>query len=147
MTRRKFILLGLAALVTLVGGFLVIVPFEKVVTRILRNQLSYLPIDDSVFLSFENEITKANYYTENYGFLKTAYIRFFSLLDNSLFKWPGQGSYDKFVTFFVQDFLLSTDFFHNKMDESKPVTYVVLYQPYERGCSNPFSNLYYPEVA
>jgi hypothetical protein len=41
-------------------------------------------------------------------------------------------------------YLLSTDFFTNKMDESKTIKYVGLYNPYTRPCAHPFSNNVYP---
>jgi hypothetical protein len=51
------------------------------------------------------------------------------------------------VTELVQKYLLSTDFFLNKMDESKPVKYLgVVYTPYAKPCFNPFSSLYYPQA-
>jgi len=43
-----------------------------------------------------------------------------------------------------QQYLLSTDFFRNKMDESKPVKFIGFYDPYQMPCSNPFTSLYYP---
>jgi hypothetical protein len=44
----------------------------------------------------------------------------------------------------IDGFLPATDFFLNKMDESRPITYLTLYDPHKRPCSNPFSSLYYP---
>lgn len=38
----------------------------------------------------------------------------------------------------VGHFLMSTDFFWNGADEARPVTYLGLYDPYSRPCSNPF---------
>ena len=44
----------------------------------------------------------------------------------------------------VKDFLQATDFFYNKMDESKEVKYTGLYNVYQKPCSNPFSHYFYP---
>ena len=41
-------------------------------------------------------------------------------------------------------YLLSTDFFQNRMDEGKLVRYQGIYDPYKTPCANPFSALYYP---
>ena len=38
-----------------------------------------------------------------------------------------------------ESFLMSSDFFRNGADESKPVRYLALYQPPTRGCTNPFA--------
>jgi hypothetical protein len=44
----------------------------------------------------------------------------------------------------IKYFLLSTDFFINKTDESKPVNYLGLYSPYKSPVPNPYSFLIYP---
>lgn len=44
----------------------------------------------------------------------------------------------------VSTYLLSTDFFTNKMDESGIVRFVGLYDPYARPCSHPFNHVQYP---
>jgi|GEM_PF-986838 len=41
-------------------------------------------------------------------------------------------------------YLLSTDFFINKMDESKTLNYLGLYSPYHSPLPNPYSFLIYP---
>ncbi len=50
------------------------------------------------------------------------------------------------VTFFelVKYYLLSTDFFINRADESKEVKYLGLYSPYKSPVPNPFSFVLYP---
>jgi hypothetical protein len=45
----------------------------------------------------------------------------------------------------VSAYLLSSDFFQNKMDETRIVKYVGLYDPYTRPCSHPFSHVHYTE--
>jgi hypothetical protein len=44
----------------------------------------------------------------------------------------------------IKYFLLSTDFFINKTDESKPVSYIGLYSPYTSAVPNPYSFVIYP---
>ncbi|WP_375418915.1 hypothetical protein [uncultured Hymenobacter sp.] len=41
-------------------------------------------------------------------------------------------------------YLLSTDFFQNRMDESRKVKYLGWYNPHKTPCANPFSSIYYP---
>ncbi len=36
-------------------------------------------------------------------------------------------------------FLMSSDFFKNGADESRPVRYLALYEPTRIGCANPFA--------
>lgn len=36
-------------------------------------------------------------------------------------------------------FLMSSDFFKNGADESRPVRYLALYEPSKAGCTNPFA--------
>lgn len=44
----------------------------------------------------------------------------------------------------IKYFLLSTDFFINKTDESKTVNYLGLYSPYTSPIPNPYSFIIYP---
>jgi hypothetical protein len=44
----------------------------------------------------------------------------------------------------IKYFLLSSDFFINKMDESKTIHYLGLYSPYKSPIPNPFSYILYP---
>lgn len=47
--------------------------------------------------------------------------------------------------YLVRNFLLSSTFFQNKMDERKLVTYSGnLYNPFKTPCSNPFSHFHFP---
>lgn len=44
----------------------------------------------------------------------------------------------------IKYYLLSTDFFINKMDESKVIKYLGLYSPYKSPVPNPFAYTLYP---
>jgi hypothetical protein len=46
----------------------------------------------------------------------------------------------------TRKYLLSSDYFLNKMDEDKTVQYLGFYNPYRSPCANPFSSLHYPDV-
>ena len=67
-------------------------------------------------------------------------------MDNGLFTLPYTVNYNAYRNKIVLIFLLSTNFFVNRMDESKPVYFTSVYDPYQIPCSNPFSNLFYPEA-
>lgn len=56
--------------------------------------------------------------------------------------------YNKYIQYRGQitgHFLLSTDFFMQKMDPNQQVQYTQFYNPYRQACYNPFSTHYYPE--
>ncbi len=145
MTRRKFILGLLVLIATVAGGILFIVPFESIVGKILRKQLSYLNVDEDAIGRFTQDISASGYYArKDFGWKKQAFVNVFYFLENPWIPLPGHQRFKLYSSFFVSDFLLSTDFFLNKMDEGRKVTYIALYEPYKRPCSNPFSNLFYP---
>ncbi len=145
MTRRRFIIGLLALAVVFIGGAILVIPFEKVVGKILRTQLSFLKLENAAVDSFTRDMASSGYYEKkSFDWKKQLFVRIYHFFENPLIPIPGRGRYDAYCTFFVNDFLLSTDFFLNKMDESKTVTYIALFEPYKRPCSNPFSNLYYP---
>ena len=147
MTRRKFIIGLLILLITIPAGVILVIPFETVVGKILHKQLGYLNLNEEAINSFVKDIKASDYYNKkNFGWQKQLFVRGFYLIDFSWLPLPGKDRYQRYCTFFVSDFLLSTDFFLNKMDESKEVNYLVLYEPYKRPCVNPFSNLFYPSV-
>jgi len=46
--------------------------------------------------------------------------------------------YEKFTMDLCSRFLLSTNFFINKMDTEQKLEYAIYFNPYVRACSNPF---------
>ncbi len=93
------------------------------------------------FLSLDKEGVKTFVadYMRNADYLLQTKIRtaYFLNLPGEQFKYWDE---------LTDTYLLSTDFFRNKMDESKLVTYTgTIYNPYKTPCSHPFSNLYYPD--
>ena len=147
MTRRRFILGLFALAVTIIGTTILVIPFKNVVSKIIQNQLAYLTLEPAAIDQFVNDIAATQYYDrKNFGWKKQLFIRVFHFFDNPWIALPGKSRYEQYCTFVVSDFLLSTDFFLNKMDERKQVNYLALYEPYKRPCVNPFSNLFYPNV-
>jgi hypothetical protein len=58
----------------------------------------------------------------------------------------GKGPYSSDHIFeLIKYYLLSTDFFINKMDEQKKVKYLGLYSPYRSPIPNPYSFVLYPQ--
>ncbi len=121
------------------GTALVVIPslsymaisYEKAAKGLILNELDYLKLDEKGVNQFVRDYTKdqsANYQIK---------IR-------SLYLIQAKADQYKVVDDLVKDYLLSTDFFRNKMNESKIVKYQGLYDPYKTPCANPFSFIYYP---
>ena len=137
MQRRKFLLLtglGTALVAVPTFGFLATSAQEAAVDIVL-NELDYLKIDRR-----EAERFVADFY-QNIKKNKELYTQF-RLRALSLFKVKADDS--DMVELLTRNFIASSDFFINKMDESKPVRYLGLYNAYRTPCANPFSFVYYP---
>ena len=135
MNRRFFLKLtgAGAALVALPAMGIAYISYNKAATGFILNELDYLKLEVSGVEQFVQDYAKGK--SDNY-LLK---IRGLYMLDSSASK-------SKLVEELVKDYLLSTDFFRNRMDESKTIKYTGLYDPYKSPCANPFSAVYYPPV-
>ncbi|MEM9834294.1 MAG: hypothetical protein AAF944_26930 [Bacteroidota bacterium] len=143
MNRRKFIKIIGGTSVVAGGSYLVLTDFYDVVEKIIRQELSYLPIGEDVFASFIADVRKEKAITQ-FGFSKEWFIRTHFLVGGMGKQiLPYRYKYLQYQEQILATFLLSTNFFFNKMDETKPIQYVELYHPYKRACSNPFSSIYY----
>ncbi len=147
MRRRSFIGLWVAGIGGIAaGGYVFFEKFENVARKILIKDTSSLlvpleEIDKYLLASRRKRNIVSRLPFGNQQLLKWHYY-----LDNSWFSLPYKTKNSIDRSKIVGDFLLSTDFFTNKMDITKPVAFVKIYDPYESPCSNPFSNLYYPET-
>ena len=145
MTRRLFIILGLTFLGGSLLGLLAFPSFNSVLKSILQKDLKFLKIEPEEIQKFIDDADKKDFWKRNYyDSKKMLFIRIYYVLNNRLISIPYQFKYFQLKEKIVGEFLLSTSFFRNRMDESKPVKYMGLYNPYLMPCSNPFSNLYYP---
>jgi hypothetical protein len=132
MKRRKFLAIaGLGGVVAALVSFKFIThPFESVAKGIIKGELDYLKLDEAGLDSFISDYTKLK--DRNYKLMMKGY---------SLFGVNSARSGK--VHQLVSAYLLSSDFFQNKMDETRVINYVGLYDPYTRPCSHPFSHVYY----
>lgn len=134
MKRRKFLgFLGLGATAAAIPGIsFAYNNFNNSVIGLLNNDLHYLTLDEDgvkqFALDFENECSENDK-------LKIRILY--------MFRYTSENSYQ--VEKISRNFLLGSNFFRNKMDESKVVHYIAPYNPYATPCANPFNNLYYPE--
>lgn len=135
MNRRFFLKLtgAGAAMVVLPGMGFVYASYHQAAKGLILNELDYLNLDEEGVAHFVQDYAKGK--SDNY-LLK---IRGLYMLRSSAGK-------SKIVEELVKDYLLSTDFFRNRMDESKTVKYLGLYDPYKTPCANPFSAAYYPSL-
>jgi hypothetical protein len=136
MNRRLFLTLAGAgtALAAIPGMAFISAPYEKSVKGLILKELSYLKIDEAGLEQFVQDfsISKNNDYRLKIRGLYIARIK---------------ANQSRTVEDLVKAYLLSTDFFSNKMDEQKTVNYLGLYDPYKRPCANPFSFIYFPAQA
>ena len=136
MRRREFLALtGIgAAFMAIPGVGYLSTSVENATASIILREYHYLRLDiEGVELFVEDYLRKYRNTTLEIK-LKTCH-----LLD--------LGSDDsKFVEDLTHKYLYSTDFFLNKMDESKPVLFVGSYDPYLSPCANPFAHNQYPST-
>ena len=141
MNRRRFIgISALSALGAALASIVVFYDFETIVFKVLKKDLEYLKVDQKYFSEFIEDARKANYWNKIFfDKKKKAFVFAFHFLPK--IGLPYQFKYYQLRGRIVGEFLLATDFFNNKMDESLPIKYIGLYDPYLRPCQNPFSNL------
>ncbi len=139
MRRRDFLKLSgittfsLAALPSL---GIVSVSTEEALAGLLVKEFDYLKLDLEGVKTFIKEFTNAN----PYSMLELIKLRAFYLMDLKIHQ-------SEMVTELAINYIKSTDFFLNRMDESRPVKYLGLYNPYRTPCANPFSTFYIPQEA
>lgn len=146
ISRRRFLWIIFLTTVAAIVGTIAILDFNTVIIKMLKKDLAHLKIDESSFETFVKEADqKGHWQSKFFDWKKKQIVRFSFMIDSILPTFPYKYKYMQYRSDIVGDFLLSTDFFINKMDTGKTVTYIGLYNPYLRPCSNPFSNLYYPQ--
>lgn len=136
MKRRNFLkLTGLVAVGTaaLPSLGLASVSTEDAMAGLIKNEFNYLKLDEEGLNQFVVDYLHQHYHSSvNKMKLRTLYFLNYTSTQSQL------------VSQLTRRYILSTDFFRNRMDESKPVTYVGLYNAYKMPCANPFSSLFYP---
>lgn len=134
MKRRSFLrLAGLGTAVVALPGFAFFYASpEKSAVQLIMNKFHFLKIDRK-----EVELYVSDYFKKHPV--------------NESIPWKMKIKMHRYLDFetirsqnLLNGFLPSTDFFFNKMDESKEVKYVALYNAHQRPCANPFSSMYYP---
>jgi hypothetical protein len=142
ISRRRFIITSIIVVAGLVLSVFAFIPFEYVIRRIIKNDLKALAISDDIIQSFIQD-AKSNGYFRQMDRRKKWLIRIYDRLPVNWISFPYEGKYKEYRSLIIADFLMSTDFFMNKMNPDKEIKYIGFYDPYMRPCSNPFSNLFY----
>lgn len=101
--------------------------------RIIKEELYYLKLDSSGVHQFVNDYFQARENNLNES-LKWK-LAYFLKLD-----WRRSGR----ISDLIKYYLLSSDFFINKTDESKIVNYLGLFNSYKSPVPNPYSFVIYP---
>ena len=142
-SRRKFLKLTAAGALALGAGYVglkTFSPFRKVIVDILYADLKGLKIKQGDIEKFADEAAMQNPWKFNAK--KQKLMAMYGPI-----KWmplPFKKEYKIYRDDVVSRFLLSSNFFTNKMDESKEISYTgVIWGPYSTPCMNPFSSMFY----
>jgi hypothetical protein len=142
MNRRRFLFGGLLAVGVAGLGIIGFGPSgaEAYIVRVVRQRLSFLKLDEAglhAFAKAQVDTLLAKRPTWNrmkYHFM-SIFTKKFSHYDYSNDK---RSRRERIADGFAQTYLLSSDFFRNKADESQVVHYVVFFDPMIP-CQNPFA--------
>ncbi len=148
MRRRTFLrLAGFATAGIAVGGYIAFQNFEKFARKIIIKDTASLKLNPEEIDKFFKAVSesKFNVLDDLFPFHHRQLLKWHYYIDNGLFTLPYRVNYNAYRNKIVMIFLLSTNFFKNRMDESKPVYFTSVYDPYQIPCCNPFSNIFYPE--
>src|SRR5687768_12908881 len=135
MKRRKFLTIaGIGAtLAAVASGKFLTTSFDRSIEILIREELDFMKLDEEGVKRFAKEYSKTK--SRNFRFTIRAYNYLGITASRS-------GKIHQLIT----QYLLSTDFFINKMDESRLIKYVGFYNPYTRPCVHPFSHLNHPST-
>ncbi len=145
LNRRNFLLYSLAG----TGGLLMsfnyiskITNMQQVISDILLENIQGLKIERSDVQKYAQDMIENN--ALNMSFASTQLLCVYQMRGAETLLFPFNRKYHQLCTDMTAQFLLSTDFFINKMDEERQIKYSgTIYSIYKRACANPFSGLYY----
>jgi hypothetical protein len=135
MKRRKFLLwtgIGVGAIILPSSLYVVSGSIKKYAVLLIERQLDYLKLEPGSVAKYVDDYFKDDNQTAARLKWKTIYYLHIH--------WERSDQLKELIKYY----LLSSDFFINKMDESKTVRYLGLYSPYKSPLPNPFSYILYP---
>lgn len=136
MKRRKFLLLigvGAAGVAIPASAYFLSSSVKEYAVLLIKRELDYLKLEEGSVEKYVNDYFQ---YPNNNLIEKLKWKTVYYLNIRP----------DKSDSFFelLKYYLLSSDFFINKADESKIVRYLGLYSPYKSPVPNPYSFVLYP---
>ena len=135
MNRRKFLWLsGVAtgAVIIPASVYFVSGSVSEYAVLLIKKQLDYLKLEPGIVEQYVHDyFQNSNNAMMRLKWKSTYYLNISCENSNTLKD-------------LIKYFLLSTDFFINKMDETKTVKYLGLYSPYKSPVPNPFAYTLYP---
>jgi hypothetical protein len=144
MKRRTFIRTGILLSIAAVIGVL-IPSFQKTIAKMVQKTTTDLKLKSDSIDQFMKEANEEQFWSK------------FSLSKKILLVVHGNVGFSKYLPLhnkfllyknqIIGHFLLSTDFFLNKMNTEAEINYSGFYNPYKQPCYNPFSANFYPERA
>lgn len=147
MNRRKFIgIIGVGAIGITAGSVIVFSDFEKAIKGVIKGEANKLQLkisDKEIDLFIEGARQLALW--DSYSVRKIETIKWSFHIDKLGLSFLLWNRYQWYKQEIMQQFLFSSSFFYDGMDESKPIRYLRIYDPYTTPCCNPFSNLYCSE--
>ncbi|RNI25594.1 twin-arginine translocation signal domain-containing protein [Rufibacter latericius] len=141
MNRRNFLrLTGLAgaAMVALPSLGFMSTSIKEAAIGVITKELSYLKLDRKGVEQFVDDYFKTHYINNS---LKT------QINLKSCYYLGVNANDSRLLSKLVHNYITCTDFFINRMDESKTVKYMGLNKSYKMPCNNPFSSFYYPTTS
>jgi len=143
MNRRKFFRIAiLSVLGAMAASIAAYYSFESIIVKMLKNDLAGMRVNEGDYKKFMEEMQRTNFWKKNaFDWKRKSFLILYFFLPK--IGLPYQFKYYQIKGRIVGQFLLSTDFFLNKMDRNQPIKYIGLYDPYLRPCQNPFSNMHY----
>jgi hypothetical protein len=137
VTRRQLLTAALAAPLGLTGWYVHEHDFKGLVLHVLQARLNSLRLEADL-----NQFAD-NFYADvgTYGFRGRLLALGYPVLDRVDFLDLREADQEKFEYRVVSRFLLSTDFFRNGADETRPVSYVAYNSPYHHACGSPFAQV------
>lgn len=136
MKRRKFLtFIGVGTGVALIPPTLYLVSpsVKKYAVQLIKNELHYLKLEPEGVEQYVEDYFKAD---DNKIMVNVRWKTFYYLG----ITWQKSDQ----VAELIKYYLLSSNFFINRMDESKPVKYLGMYNPYKSPVPNPYSYILYP---
>lgn len=135
MNRRKFLFLtGVAtgAVVIPASVYFVSGSVKKYAVLLIEKELDYLKLEPGSVINYVDDyFQNSNDAVSRLKFKTMYYLNI---------NWEKSNHLKELIKYY----LLSTDFFINKMDESKEVRYLGQYSPYKSPVPNPFAYTLYP---